>query len=73
MAVTNRFYEQNLSPRNSGNLTLILCYGSWMPAGNVFLEYDLAYKIFYLFGVKKKNDMGLKEEDVTKNFEIDEM
>lgn len=60
------------SPRDSGNLTLILCYGSWMLARNMFLEYDLTYKIFYLFGVKKKNDMCLKEEDVMKNFEIDE-
>lgn len=62
------------SPRDSGNLTLILCYGFWMPAGNIFLEYDLTYKIFYLFGVKKKkNDIVLKEEDVMKYFEIDEM
>lgn len=63
------------SPRDSGNLTLILYYGSWMPAGNIFLEYDLTYKIFYLFGLKKKkkNDMCLKEKDVMKNFEIDEM
>lgn len=42
-----------------------------MPAGNIFLEYDLTYKIFYLFGGEMI--MGLKKEDVMKNFEIVKM
>lgn len=44
-----------------------------MPDGNTSLEYDVAYKIFYLFGEKKKEWLGLKEEDVMKNFEIYEI
>lgn len=44
-----------------------------MAARNTSLEYDLAYKIFHWFREKKKDDMGPKERDVMKNFEIYEI
>lgn len=52
---------------------LTFCYGSGVAAGNISLEYDLAYQICSLFVGERKKDAISPKEDVIKNFEIFEM